>query len=140
MLEAIANLAADPNVDELHSLHPLVTQARWVFGPEFDSSEYTANVTLSTAMRALLSKRAAPGDFVNERRRPDLIVLADGTLSATATEQIDDETGLATLRDILIIELKKGASKIGREETSCALPSARARSTRVVRRLEKSAR
>lgn len=39
VIELIKKLSEDPNTDELHVLHPLVTESRWVFGPEFDSSE-----------------------------------------------------------------------------------------------------
>jgi len=120
VLEAIAKLSIDSSVDELHSLHPLVTQARWLFGPEFDSPEYTSNTTLSTAMRRLLAAHVDKGTFLNDRRRPDLIVLGDTTVSATATENLDDETGLATLKDILVIELKRGGSEIGRTEVNQA--------------------
>jgi hypothetical protein len=120
VLEAVERLSTDPRVDELHTLHPLVTQARWLFGAEFDSPEYAANVSLSTAMRTLLSTRITADAFLNARRRPDLIVLGDATVSATATEQIDDDTGLATLKDVLVVELKRGGSQIGREEVNQA--------------------
>jgi hypothetical protein len=116
VLEAIERLSSDPATDELHTLHPLITQARWLFGPEFDSPEYTANVTLSTAVRKLLGKRVVADTFLNDRRRPDLLMLADATVSVTGTDRIDEETGLATLNDALIIELKKGAANIGRVE------------------------
>ena len=43
VIVAIEKLCADPNTDELHTLHPLVTHARWLFGPEFDSHEYASN-------------------------------------------------------------------------------------------------
>jgi hypothetical protein len=46
VIDAIEKLSADPEADELHTLHPLVTLARWLFGPEFDSSEYASNVSL----------------------------------------------------------------------------------------------
>lgn len=48
---AIEKLCGDPATDELHTLHPLVTQCRWLFGPEFDSSEYASNVSLRTLPR-----------------------------------------------------------------------------------------
>ncbi len=35
VVEALTRLSADKKADELHTLHPLVTEARWVFGPEF---------------------------------------------------------------------------------------------------------
>lgn len=120
VLEAIKKLSGDSTVDELHTLHPLVTQARWLFGPEFDSPEYASNLTLSVAIRKLFGGKIIENAFINERRRPDLIVLADSSLSAVATDQIDEESGLATLRDILIVETKKGGAPIGRDEINQA--------------------
>ena len=46
IIEAIKKLSKDDNIDELHTLHPLATQARWLFGPEFDTPEYTSNISL----------------------------------------------------------------------------------------------
>lgn len=55
VIAAIDKLAGDPATDELHTLHTLVTQTRWLFGPEFDSHEFTSNVTLRTvASRSLV--------------------------------------------------------------------------------------
>jgi hypothetical protein len=57
VIEAIGKLSADSKVDELHSLHPLVTEARWLFGQEFDTPEFAANVSLTTAMQKVFAKR-----------------------------------------------------------------------------------
>ena len=119
VLEAIKRLSADPDVDELHTLHPLVSQARWLFGPEFDSPEYVANVTLATVVKKLFSQRMDLA-FINDRKRPDIVVLKESTLSAVATDELNEESGLATLRDVLVIELKRGAAGIGRVEVNQA--------------------
>ncbi len=95
VVEALSRLSADKKADELHTLHPLVTESRWLLGPEFDSPEYASNVSLTTAVRELLKKRATDTTFLNPKRRPDLLVLADATISAVATEQSDDSNGLS---------------------------------------------
>lgn len=120
IVEAIQRLSNQSGTDELHTLHPLITQSRWLFGPEFDSPEYASNVSLTTAAYTVFKKRATAGSFLNERKRPDLVILADATLSSVATEQIDESSGLATIKDVLLIELKKGDSTIGREEANQA--------------------
>jgi hypothetical protein len=61
--------------------------------------------------RARIEKK----DFLNSRKRPDIIVLGDATVSGCATENFQPESGLASLRDILLIELKRGGSTIERE-------------------------
>ena len=121
VVAAIEKLCGDPSTDELHTLHPLVTQSRWLFGPEFDSSEYASNVTLRSATETIFGKRVAPGAFANARPRPDVVVLAEATCSVVGTETFDSpDAGLARIQEVLIIELKKGKSTIGREEMNQA--------------------
>jgi len=117
--EALSRLSGDKKADELHTLHPLVTESRWLFGPEFDSPEYTANVSLTTAVREIFKKRATETTFLNQRKRPDLLVLADSTISTVATEQMD-ESGLSTMKQILLVELKRGDSEINRDNVNQA--------------------
>jgi hypothetical protein len=121
ILSAIDKLGGDSGADELHTLHPLVTQARWLFGPEFDSPEYASNVSLRNAAGKIFGKRGGSGAFLNPGKRPDLMVLADSTLSIVGTEEFDSrEDHLTKIRDVLIIELKKGKSTIGRDEMNQA--------------------
>jgi hypothetical protein len=120
VVEALTRLSADKKADELHTLHPLVTEARWVFGPEFDSPEYSSNVSLTTAVREVFKKRAMDTAFLNPRKRPDLLVLADATISTVATEQIDDANELSSMNQILLIELKRGDSEISRDNVNQA--------------------
>jgi hypothetical protein len=115
VVEAISKLSGDSKTDELHALHPLVTESRWLFGPEFDSPEFVANVSLATAMREIFGKRSLDQTFRNPRKRTDLLVLADATVSGVATEQVDDRSGLAAMKQILLIELKRGALEVTRE-------------------------
>ena len=121
VVTAIEKLCGDPATDELHTLHPLVTQARWLFGPEFDSSEYASNVSLRTATQKIFGKRVATTTFPNSRQRPDIVVLGDATCSVVGTETFDSaNSNLMRIQNVLIIELKKGKSAIGREEMNQA--------------------
>ena len=121
VVEAIRKLSGDPHVDELKTLHPLVTEARWLFGPEFDTHEYSSNMSLKNAVNKVLGASAKPCDFINPRKRPDLVVLKDATLSAVAVENFDAESGLAKMQSILIVELKRGGFTVGREEINQAV-------------------
>lgn len=116
VIEALRKVTGDSEIDELRTLHPLVTRARWLFGPEFDSPEYASNMSLQNAVEKVFGQRVDKQAFINYRNRPDLVILEDATLSAVATEQVGDTNGLATMRDVLLIELKRGGSKIGRDE------------------------
>jgi hypothetical protein len=57
VIEAIRKLANDSTVDELHVLHPLVASARWIFGPEYDSPEYSSNSQLQTTVEKVFGKK-----------------------------------------------------------------------------------
>lgn len=116
VVEAIKKLSSDPSVDELKILHPLITEARWVFGPEFDSPEYISNKSLKTAVEEIFKIKSGSSLFENPRNRPDLVILEDSTLSVTGTEDINYQTELIELKKILILELKRGGSDITRKE------------------------
>ena len=114
--EAIAKLSKDPNVDELHTLHPLVTQARWLFGPEYESPNYTSNLTLRNALGKVIGPGVAPENLPRQKVRPDLLIRKNSTFSAVAVEEFENGEPLTTLRRVLLIELKRGGFKLGREE------------------------
>ena len=113
VIEAINKLHNDKKVDELHTLHPLITASRWVFGPEFDSQEYSSNSQLRTLAKRLFN--ADEANFIEPIRRPDLIVKGDYTYGLVGIEDID-EVGIPNLHKVLLIELKRGGFKIGYKE------------------------
>ena len=115
VIDAIQKLCADPKTDELHVLHPLITQARWLFGIEYDNPNYTFNRRLSTVMKGLLDGELKEDTTINWNKRPDLVIASDYTISATCTEAID-ENDIVYVDKILIIELKKGGFTIGKKE------------------------
>ena len=108
------------DTDELHVLHPLVTESRWLFGPEYDTPEYTSNRQLQTVMRSLFKMDVQNEVGVKTNRRPDLVVLADSTsLSMTGVEEFGDNE-LATITKVLIVELKRGGFEITSKERNQA--------------------
>lgn len=119
VIDAIQKLCSDPQTDELHVLHPLISQARWLFGIEYDNPNYTFNRRLSTVMKELLDGELKEDTTINWKKRPDLVIASDHTVSATCTEAIDDND-IAYVDRILIIELKKGGFMIGKNEISQA--------------------
>ncbi len=114
VIAAINKLHDDKEIDELHFLHPLLTEARWVFGPEFDSSEYITNKQLQTVAKKVFNVTDA--DFQNKSNRPDIIVKGDFTYGLTGIEGFESECGIAQMQRILLIELKRGGFVIGKDE------------------------
>lgn len=115
VIDAIQKLSSDSQTDELHVLHPLISQARWLFGVEYDNPNYTFNRRLSTVMKELLDGELKEDTTINWNKRPDLVITSDHTISATCTEAIDNND-IAYVDRILIIELKKGGFTIGKKE------------------------
>ncbi len=120
VIETIRRLADDPKTDELHTLHPLILRSRWLFGPEFESQEYCSNVTLQTVARELFKSTEA--QFINERHRPDIVVLPEKTTwQMTGVESFDPvDTTLTRMQHVLVIELKKGGFELTRKEINQA--------------------
>jgi Histidine kinase-, DNA gyrase B-, and HSP90-like ATPase len=121
VIAAIEKLCGDSHTDELHTLHPLVTQARWLFGPEYDSHEYASNVSLRNAAAKVFGKKPDAAAFRNARQRPDLVIKEDATYSIVGTEVFDShDHNLSKIQNVLILELKRGRSAIGREDMNQA--------------------
>lgn len=121
VIEAIRKLAGDNTTDELHVLHPMIAESRWLFGPEYESSEYIFNRQMKTVTSTIFGEDKFQRIDINEKKRPDLICLKDSTIGVTGLEEIPDKTGLVKVRHLLLIELKKGAFEIKREEKDQAM-------------------
>ena len=102
-------------------MHPLIANARWIFGPEYDSPEYSSNSQLQTTVEKVFGKKIDKSVFNNYKKRPDIVVMGNSTFSITGTTDFDHDNGLSSLRKILIIELKRGGVKIGRDERNQAV-------------------
>lgn len=120
VIETIRRISDDPETDELHTLHPLVLRSRWLFGPEFESEEFCSNATLQTVAKQMFQKAGA--QFINERNRPDIVVLPDKvTLQLVGIEAFDPaDSSVVEMQQVLLIELKKGGFKLTRNEVSQA--------------------
>lgn len=119
VIDTIEKLCGDSSTDELHTLHPLISQARWLFGIEYDNLNYTFNKGLSTVIKEILHSQRKKEIGINWKKRPDLVFSDDFSLSSVCTEKTDDNE-ISVIDRILIIELKKGGFSISREEINQA--------------------
>lgn len=118
VVEAIKRIFEDAKTDELHTLHPLVLNARWLFGHEYDSPMFTSNSSLATVVKQLFKDNEYDlSELENPRRRPDIVCLKKYSLKAVCTDRPDQSAGGVMKPDqILIIELKRGGFEINAEE------------------------
>ena len=120
IIEAIRKLSSDNTTDELHVLHPMIAESRWLFGPEYESSEYIFNRQMRTAVAKIFGEDKFYTADANYRKRPDLVCLENSTIGVTGIEDVPDESEIVHVRKLLLIELKKGAFKIDRAERNQA--------------------
>lgn len=118
IIETLKLFSSDKDADELKTLHPLVLKAKWLFGPEYESSEYSSNVALQQTIQSVFNQKIDKSAFLNAKKRPDIVVLKDSTIQGLATETFDGE--ISRVSHVLLIEVKRGGFDIGREEMNQA--------------------
>lgn len=113
-LKLIADLdkkLRDESADEVGDLQPLFERSLWVFGPEFESLEFTSNRGMTTVIQDIFGV-AAKGS----RQRPDFVMLPDGSVGLYSRDAHDlghDVDGVARL---VIAEIKKPGVTIGSDQ------------------------
>jgi len=113
-LKLIADLdkkLRDENADEVGDLQPLFERSLWVFGPEFESLEFTSNRGMTAVIKSLFCV-----DTPGSRQRPDFVMLPDGSVGLYSRDAHDlghDVDGVARL---VIAEIKKPGVTIGTQQ------------------------
>lgn len=120
VVEAIHRIYEDKNTEELHTLHPLILNSRWLFGPQYDSPMFVSNSALSTVVKKLFKDEDYDlSAITNPKRRPDIVCLKNYSIKAVCTERMDSSAGEIMKPDqILIIEVKRGGFEITDDEVS----------------------
>lgn len=120
VIEAIERIYNEKTTEELHTLHPLILNSRWLFGAQFDSPMFTSNSTLTTVVKKLFKDEDYDLNSINNpKRRPDIICLKQYSLKAVCTDRIDTTAGEIMKPDqILIVEVKRGGFEITDEEVN----------------------
>ena len=120
IITAIRKLSEDKTTDELHVLHPMIAESRWLFGPEYESSEFIFNNQMKTAVSKIFGNDKYYTADANYKKRPDLICMSHSTIGVTGIPEISSNLGISQVRHLLIIELKRGGFKIDRQERNQA--------------------
>ena len=112
IVEEIRLATANPHVQEVQELQPLFGNALWIFGPEFESIEYTSNEAMTTVIQRLYKVETTASC-----NRPDFAVMADSTIGFYSLPDFDIETHnvIGTSR-LVIVELKRPGVPISADE------------------------
>ncbi|PZU94191.1 MAG: hypothetical protein DCE90_15085 [Pseudanabaena sp.] len=125
LIGELEKLVEVKTTDELHQLQPLFQKGLWMFGPKFESVEFTSNRSLLNVIKNLLDKKYQNVGLVSEpRRRPDFVVIPSQesiegssiSLYCRDAYDSDNDNEVQGLEEIIIIELKRGGFEISKKE------------------------
>lgn len=103
LLEKLQYRIKSQDTDEVHDLQPLFHRGLWIFGPEYETIEYTSNQGMTTVIQELFGDKDKKGSL----NRPDFVVLTDGTVGFYGYDKYDDNGGEIGIACLTIVELKK---------------------------------
>jgi len=111
LLDELKTRVIDENTDEVHELQPLFHQGLWIFGPEYETIEFTSNEGMTNVIRKLFGI-----DQKGSRNRPDFAIIPDGSVGLYYYPTYDDHAAELGVARLVIVELKKPGVRIGDEE------------------------
>lgn len=114
-LKLIAELKAKiqvAGIDEVHELQPLFEKGLWMFGPQFESIEFTSNRGMTTVIRDLFRDKSGKGTL----NRPDFVVLPDCSVGFYARSSYDDDYNEDGVEHVVVVDLKTTNLALGSKE------------------------
>ncbi|MEB0249689.1 hypothetical protein QN344_06050, partial [Mucilaginibacter sp. 5B2] len=117
LLERLQSKVLSQTTDEVQELQPLFHRGLWIFGPEYETIQFTSNKGMTAVIQALFNDAQGAGS----RDRPDFAILPDSTVGLYSVPQFGDDDGAETgISKLTIVELKKPRIAIGDEQKSQA--------------------
>jgi hypothetical protein len=101
LIEELDQKLRDPKMDEVGDLQPLFERSLWVFGPEFESLEFTSNRGMTEVISKIFGKTE-----MGSRLRPDFVMLPDGSAGLYSRDAHDhggDVVGVPLCDDLSIL-------------------------------------
>ncbi|MGO8083047.1 ATP-binding protein [Rhizobium leguminosarum] len=99
-------------LDEVHELQPLFERGLWMFGPQFESIEFTSNVGMTKVIQTIFKEAKGRGS----RNRPDFVVLPDASVGFYGRPSYDSDFEQDGVDHLVIIDLKTTGLPLGSRE------------------------
>jgi hypothetical protein len=116
LVDELGERTKDDSTLEVQELQPLFERGLWIFGPEFETIEYTANEGMTTVVQELFGQKHMTGS----RNRPDFAILPDSTVGLYALPEYDETGGEVGADKLVVVELKKPGVPVGEDQkTQC---------------------
>lgn len=113
LVEKLQSRVINNLTDEVHELQPLFHRGLWIFGPEYETIEYTSNVGMTKVIQELFGK-----NIQGTRIRPDFAILRDSSVGLYSFPLYDDDGGEVGIDRMTIVELKKPGVPLGNDEVN----------------------
>lgn len=111
LLDELKERVLDTNTREVQDLQPLFHQGLWIFGPEYETIEFTSNEGMTKVIQSLFKV-----DQSGSRNRPDFAILPDSTVGSYCYPTYDLDGGEIGVGRLVIVELKKPGVPISTDE------------------------
>lgn len=99
-------------IDEVHELQPLFERGLWMFGPQFESIDFTSNVGMTRVIKTIFKEADGKGS----RNRPDFVALPDASVGLYARPSYDENYDENGVEHLVIIDLKTTGLSMGSKE------------------------
>jgi hypothetical protein len=111
LIEEIRAKTSDSKTDEVQDLQPLFARSLWIFGPQFESIEFTSNQGMTQVIKTIFHK-----DEKGSLNRPDFVITTDGSVGLYATPAYDSQHNEVGTSTLVIVDLKRPGVSLGMDE------------------------
>jgi hypothetical protein len=111
LIQELDQKLRDSQMDEVGDLQPLFERSLWVFGPEFESIEFTSNRGMTEVISKIFGKKET-----GTRLRPDFVMLPDGSAGFYSRDSHDVGGEVDGVARLVIAEIKRPDVVIGGKE------------------------
>jgi len=111
LIEEIRQKTASSDTKEVQELQPLFGEALWIFGPQFESIEFTSNKGMTKVIRELFKV-----EDTGSHKRQDFAILPESTVGFYDRPTFDTDHNQSGVDTLVIVELKKPRVPLGQEE------------------------
>jgi hypothetical protein len=115
LIEKLQIKVLSKKTDEVQDLQPLFHRGLWIFGPEYETIEYTSNQGMTKVIQEIFG-----GEDKGSRKRPDFAILPDSSVGLYSFSKYNDSGEDIGIAKLTIVELKKPGVPIGEGEISQA--------------------
>jgi hypothetical protein len=95
----------------VHDLQPVFERGLWIFGPEYESVEFTSNRGMTHVVQEFFGRKGVTAS----RRRPDFVALPTSSIGLYAANDFADGE-VSGVRKVLIVELKRSGFCLTQKE------------------------